>query len=133
MIEENTLRLWLREYTDAVKRKHDWIGYVVAFVSLTATLMSANFVDGDYISAQTCRQFFYCIDAALFAITARFCWDAYTSYRSVATPEKLIELIRQNSVEEDMLTYLASELFRDENERRAFMDLTKKNRQRKIV
>ena len=98
ILDENLLKFWLKEYTESIRRKRNWIVALATWLLLTIVLMSATFSDTLVMEAQTLKQFFYCADAILLAYTIRTCWDAYRSRKSIATPEALIEMIKSRSV-----------------------------------
>lgn len=92
MIDEKNLNVYVRDYTDKIKKRGDCWGFLCAFISSTMTLVSSTFTNW-LLPSDTWFGIFLMLDLLFFIF---FCKSLFWSYKArKSTPDNLIEDIKK--------------------------------------
>lgn len=94
MIDEKNLNVYVRDYSDAIKKRQDCFGFFIAFVSVTLTLLTATFHDFG-LSASVWNALFILVDLFLLYMTAKSAF--YLLKTKNISPDQLISQIKKQA------------------------------------
>lgn len=95
MIDEMHLNVQIRNYAEGLKRQNNFVGYCLAVVTTSLSLLTANFQSW-ILPAHFWQGLFLIADGGLIVL-AYLSGKAWWKYKEI-TPEELIEGIKEKSV-----------------------------------
>lgn len=98
MIDVMNLNVQLRKYTDEIRRPNNFVGYLLAFMSTSLAILTANFQDF-LLPGNLWRNIFVFFDGALLVLiyfSGMALWK-----RKNKTPDQFIAQILENSLQEN--------------------------------
>lgn len=95
MIDENSLKLLIRDYTAGKEMLKDAIGYLMTAAAITLTFATSNFHDGFLLEASVWKAIFLLCDVALVWKAGKCFWDYWQA--NVKTPDDFVNKLKEGS------------------------------------